>query len=214
MRSNIPHHTSLRQNEKWQKLTRSGKRPNPRKACTVVWVGFVFCSPCISGTSETWIKAKFSWPTRNWNWRMASMNGADSMSPTVPPNYPRQVVSGREGWRKVNWPRLCIRRVLRLYHPLGSWRHVLSSLGWRYTGGGRSSTINFRGGTHSRQSRTCTVFPRYSPLRYVAYFLSAMVLIHLWKKKKKLASRSITSVYIFPVVILLSFESVTSRYLS
>lgn len=27
-----------------------------------------------------------SLPTRNWNWRIASTNGADSMSPTVPPS--------------------------------------------------------------------------------------------------------------------------------
>lgn len=66
---------------------RSGRRPNPRREWTVVWVGFVFCSPCMSGTRDTWIKAKFSWPTRNWNWRIASTNGADSMSPTVPPSY-------------------------------------------------------------------------------------------------------------------------------
>jgi hypothetical protein len=35
------------------KLTRSGRRPRPRRACTVVCVGFVFCSPCMSGTSDT-----------------------------------------------------------------------------------------------------------------------------------------------------------------
>ena len=67
--------------------TRSGSRPRPLKECTVVCVGFVFCSPCKSGTRDTWISAKLSRPTRNWNWRMASTKGADSMSPTVPPSY-------------------------------------------------------------------------------------------------------------------------------
>lgn len=36
-----------------EELTRSGRRPKPRKEFMVVWVGFVFCSPCMSGTSET-----------------------------------------------------------------------------------------------------------------------------------------------------------------
>lgn len=43
-----------------ERQTRSGNSPRPRSACTVVCVGFVFCSPCISGTNETWINAKFS----------------------------------------------------------------------------------------------------------------------------------------------------------
>ena len=33
------------------------------------------------------MSAKFSGPTRNWNCLMASINGADSMSPTVPPSF-------------------------------------------------------------------------------------------------------------------------------
>jgi hypothetical protein len=41
----------------------------------------------MSTIRETWISAKFSGPTRNWNWRMASTNGADSISPTVPPSW-------------------------------------------------------------------------------------------------------------------------------
>ena len=69
------------------RLTKSGSNPSPRKAWTVVCVGLVFCSPCISGTSETCIRAKLSCPTRNWNCRIASMKGADSMSPTVPPSW-------------------------------------------------------------------------------------------------------------------------------
>lgn len=64
----------------------SGSRPSPLRAWTVVCVGFVFCSPCISGTRETWMSAKLSVPTRNWNCLIASMNGADSISPTVPPS--------------------------------------------------------------------------------------------------------------------------------
>lgn len=49
-------------------------------------VGLVLSSPLIEGTSETWRRAKLSLPTRNWNCRIASTNGADSMSPTVPPS--------------------------------------------------------------------------------------------------------------------------------
>lgn len=79
--------------------TRSGSRPRPLRECTVVWVGFVFCSPCISGTRETWISAKLSSPTRNWNCRMASIKGADSMSPTVPPSYNAQRGAGWKGFR-------------------------------------------------------------------------------------------------------------------
>lgn len=57
----------------------------------LAWVGFVFGSPLMDGTSETCSRAKLSLPTRNWNCRIASTNGADSMSPTVPPSYERTV---------------------------------------------------------------------------------------------------------------------------
>jgi hypothetical protein len=50
-------------------------------------VGFVFSSPAASmnGTSVTWMYITFSGPTSRRNWRNASRNGSDSMSPTVPP---------------------------------------------------------------------------------------------------------------------------------
>ena len=41
----------------------------------------------LSSTIDTRMRAKFAQPTRNWNCRIASMNGADSMSPTVPPSF-------------------------------------------------------------------------------------------------------------------------------
>lgn len=58
-------------------------RPSERRTCTLCCVGLVFCSPTTprTGTSETWMRQKFPWPTRNWNWRSASTNGMDSMSP-------------------------------------------------------------------------------------------------------------------------------------
>jgi hypothetical protein len=33
--------------------TRSGSNPSPRREWIVVWVGLVFCSPCMSGTRDT-----------------------------------------------------------------------------------------------------------------------------------------------------------------
>jgi hypothetical protein len=67
-------------------LTKSGVNPKPRKSRILAWVGFVLSSPLMAGTRLTWIKAKLSCPTLNWNCRIASTKGADSISPTVPPS--------------------------------------------------------------------------------------------------------------------------------
>ena len=58
-----------------------------RSSLTECCVGFVFSSPAASmnGTSVTWRYMTFSAPTSRRNWRIASRNGSDSMSPTVPP---------------------------------------------------------------------------------------------------------------------------------
>ena len=58
-----------------------------RSSLTECCVGFVFSSPAASmnGTSVTWMYMTFSGPTSRRNWRIASRNGSDSMSPTVPP---------------------------------------------------------------------------------------------------------------------------------
>ena len=58
-----------------------------RSSFTECCVGFVFSSPAASmnGTSVTWTYITFSGPTSRRNWRIASRNGSDSMSPTVPP---------------------------------------------------------------------------------------------------------------------------------
>ncbi len=65
----------------------SGCRPRDRSSFTECWVGFVFSSPVgpMNGTSETWTNAQWSRPTSLRSWRIASRNGSDSMSPTVPP---------------------------------------------------------------------------------------------------------------------------------
>ena len=90
--------------------TRSGTRPRPRRSRMDAWVGLVLSSPLIDGTSETWRSAKLSLPTRNWNWRMASTNGADSMSPTVPPSCRRERTSApllaRAQGREREWTHL------------------------------------------------------------------------------------------------------------
>ena len=58
-----------------------------RSSFTECCVGFVFSSPAASmnGTSVQWRYITFSGPTSRRNWRIASRNGSDSMSPTVPP---------------------------------------------------------------------------------------------------------------------------------
>ena len=65
----------------------SGWMPIDRSVVTECCVGFVFCSPEAprNGTSETCTKKMFCLPS---SWRICradSMNGCDSMSPTVPP---------------------------------------------------------------------------------------------------------------------------------
>mmetsp|Transcript_17645 Transcript_17645/g.30260 ORF Transcript_17645/g.30260 Transcript_17645/m.30260 type:complete len:261 (+) Transcript_17645:996-1778(+) len=84
----------------WQRHANSvGLRPNERSTCTLCCVGLVFCSPTtpITGTNETCTLQRLSGPTRNWNWRSASMNGMDSMSPTVPPSSMTHT-SGAPSW--------------------------------------------------------------------------------------------------------------------
>ena len=65
----------------------SGWMPIERSVATECCVGLVFCSPDapMNGTSETCTKKTFARPS---SWRICradSMNGCDSMSPTVPP---------------------------------------------------------------------------------------------------------------------------------
>ena len=65
----------------------SGWMPIERSSFTECCVGLVFSSPVgpMNGISETWTNAQLSRPTSLRSWRMASRNGSDSMSPTVPP---------------------------------------------------------------------------------------------------------------------------------
>ncbi len=58
-----------------------------RSSFTECCVGFVFSSPAfaMNGTRVTWMYSTFSGPSSRRNWRIASRNGCDSMSPTVPP---------------------------------------------------------------------------------------------------------------------------------
>ena len=65
----------------------SGWIPISISSRTECWVGLVLSSPAaaMNGTRVRWTKIAFSRPTSWRNWRMASRNGSDSMSPTVPP---------------------------------------------------------------------------------------------------------------------------------
>ena len=65
----------------------SGWMPMERSAATECCVGLVFCSPDapMNGTSDTCTKNTFLRPSSWRIWRADSMNGCDSMSPTVPP---------------------------------------------------------------------------------------------------------------------------------
>ncbi len=65
----------------------SGWMPMERSAATECCVGLVFCSPeaPMNGTSETCTKKTLARPSSWRIWRADSMNGCDSMSPTVPP---------------------------------------------------------------------------------------------------------------------------------
>ena len=58
-----------------------------RSSCTECWVGLVLSSPAWprNGTSVRCTNMQRSRPRSEWNWRSASRNGSDSMSPTVPP---------------------------------------------------------------------------------------------------------------------------------
>jgi hypothetical protein len=61
--------------------------PIERSSLTECWVGLVFSSPAAAmyGTSVRCMNIAFSAPRSVRTWRMASRNGSDSMSPTVPP---------------------------------------------------------------------------------------------------------------------------------
>ena len=65
----------------------SGAMPMRRSSLTECCVGFVFSSPAwpMYGTSVRWMNMQLRRPTSTGNWRIASRNGSDSMSPTVPP---------------------------------------------------------------------------------------------------------------------------------
>ena len=65
----------------------SGAIPMRRSSLTECWVGFVLSSPAwpMYGTSVRWMNMQRRRPTSTGNWRIASRNGSDSMSPTVPP---------------------------------------------------------------------------------------------------------------------------------
>ena len=65
----------------------SGWMPMRRSSLTECCVGFVFSSPAwpMYGTSVRWMYMQLRRPTSTGNWRIASRNGSDSMSPTVPP---------------------------------------------------------------------------------------------------------------------------------
>ena len=65
----------------------SGWMPMRRSSLTECCVGLVFSSPAwpMNGTSVRWMYMQRLRPTSTGNWRIASRNGSDSMSPTVPP---------------------------------------------------------------------------------------------------------------------------------
>ncbi len=65
----------------------SGWIPIERSSLTECCVGFVLArrSAAMYGTSVTWTLIALPRPTSWRNWRIASRNGSDSMSPTVPP---------------------------------------------------------------------------------------------------------------------------------
>ncbi len=61
--------------------------PIERSSFTECWVGLVLISPAalMYGTSVRCMNRHVSGPCSMRNWRIASRNGSDSMSPTVPP---------------------------------------------------------------------------------------------------------------------------------
>ena len=70
-----------------RQTTMSGWMPMRRSSLTECWVGLVFSSPAwpMYGTSVRWMNMQRLRPASTGNWRIASRNGSDSMSPTVPP---------------------------------------------------------------------------------------------------------------------------------
>jgi hypothetical protein len=65
----------------------SGWTPSEASSRTLCWVGLVLSSPAAAmyGTSVRWMLTELPRPISLRSWRIASMNGKDSMSPTVPP---------------------------------------------------------------------------------------------------------------------------------
>ena len=70
-----------------RQMRMSGWIPICISSRTECCVGLVLSSPAAAmyGTSVRWMNRAFSRPTSWRNWRIASRNGSDSMSPTVPP---------------------------------------------------------------------------------------------------------------------------------
>ncbi|MNF97346.1 hypothetical protein D3C84_801730 [compost metagenome] len=70
-----------------RQISTSGCRPMERSSLTECWVGLVLVSPAVAmyGTRVRCISMARLEPTSTRNWRMASRNGCDSISPTVPP---------------------------------------------------------------------------------------------------------------------------------
>ena len=70
-----------------RQTTMSGWMPIRRSSSTECCVGLVFSSPAwpMYGTSVRWMNMQRRRPTSTGNCRIASRNGSDSMSPTVPP---------------------------------------------------------------------------------------------------------------------------------
>ena len=70
-----------------RQIRMSGWIPISISSRTECWVGLVLSSAvaAMNGTSVRWMNSVFSRPTSWRNCRMASRNGSDSMSPTVPP---------------------------------------------------------------------------------------------------------------------------------
>ncbi len=64
-----------------------GATPSAAISRTECWVGLVFSSPAAAmyGTSVTWMLIDLPRPSSFLSWRIASMKGSDSISPTVPP---------------------------------------------------------------------------------------------------------------------------------
>ena len=81
----------------------SGWMPMDRRAATECWVGLVFSSPlgAMYGTSDTCRKNTLSRPTSWRTWRAASMNGSDSMSPTVPPISVMMTSTSGPAWARI-----------------------------------------------------------------------------------------------------------------